>query len=79
MKERRKAQMLGRPPSSTGAVAQASSWFDEVAAPRMQQMYVAQKAAVKGHDEVLDQQTKDLTAALSQASMMPAQPLFELA
>ena len=46
----------------------ASTWFDEVAALRMQQMCIAQKDAVKVHDQALDQQVKELTAALAQAS-----------
>lgn len=66
--ERLKAQRLGRPPSSAGAVQQASSWFDEVAAPRMQQMLIVQKEAVRGHDQALKQKVQDLTDVLLQAS-----------
>ena len=62
------AQRLGRPPTSKGAVLLASTWFDEVAAPRMQQMCIVQKDAVKVYDQALDQQVQDLTAALAQAS-----------
>ena len=67
-KARIKAQRLGRPPSSKGTGLQASTWFDEVAAPRMQQMCIVQKDAVKAHDQALDQQVQELTAALVQAS-----------
>lgn len=62
------AQRLGRPASSKGAVLRASTWFDEVAAPQMQQMCMVQKDAVKVHDQALDQQVQELTAALAQAS-----------
>ena len=67
-KARSQAQRLGRPPSRNGAVLWASTWFDEVAAPRMQQMCILQKEAVKVHDQALDQQAQELTAALAQAS-----------
>lgn len=67
-KARTQAQRLGRPPSSQGAVLLASTWFDEVAALRMQQMCIVQKDAVKIHDQALDQQVQGLTVALAQAS-----------
>lgn len=62
------AQRLGRPASSKGAVLRASTWFDEVAAPQMQQMCMVQKDAVKVHDQALDEQVQELTASLAQAS-----------
>ena len=67
-KARTQAQRLGRPPSSKGAMLLASTWFDQVAAPRMQQMCIVQKDAIQVHDQALDQQVQELTAALAQAS-----------
>ena len=67
-KARMQAQRLGRPASSKGAVLRASTWFDEVAAPHMQQMCMVQKDAVKVHDQALDEQVQELTASLAQAS-----------
>ena len=73
-KARSQAQRLGRPPSSKGSMLQASTWFDEVAAPRMQQMCIVQKNAVKVYDQALDQQVQDLTVSLAQASAFASWP-----
>lgn len=70
-KARAKAQRIGRPPSSKSAGMQARTWFDEVAAPRMQQMCTVQKEAVKAYDQALDKQVQQLTDALVQASTDP--------
>ncbi|KAL3133521.1 hypothetical protein ABBQ38_007375 [Trebouxia sp. C0009 RCD-2024] len=64
-----KAQRIGRPPSSKSAGMQARTWFDEVAAPRMQQMCAVQKEAVKSYDQALDQQVQQLTDALDMQSL----------
>ena len=61
---RLRARRLGRPPSGKGLLVRATTWFDEVAAPRMHHMYTTQKDAVKGHDQDLEQQVQALTRAL---------------
>ncbi len=66
--ERARLQRLGRPPSSKGAILQASTWFDDVAAPRMQQMHKVQKDAVRGHDQELEGKVQQLTESLCQVS-----------
>ena len=50
---------------------QARTWFDEVAAPRMQEMCSVQKEAVKAYDQALDQQVQQETDTLVQASVDP--------
>lgn len=67
--ERSWVQRLGRPSSSKGAVVRASTWFDEVAAPRMHQMHKVQKDAVKGHDQELEWKVQQLTDALYQVRL----------
>ncbi|KAL0022464.1 hypothetical protein WJX79_004243 [Trebouxia sp. C0005] len=64
--ERARVQRLGRPPSSKGAILQASTWFDDVAAPRMQQMHKVQKDVVRGHDQELEGKVQQLTESLCQ-------------
>lgn len=63
-----RTKRLGGPPSSNRAVPQASTYFDEVAAPCMQQMYSVQKDAVKGHDQELEWKVQQLTDGLCQVS-----------
>ncbi|DBA74236.1 TPA: hypothetical protein ACH3X1_011026 [Trebouxia sp. C0004] len=64
--ERSRVQRLGLPPSSKGAILRASTWFDDVAAPRMQQMHKVQKDAVRGHDQELEGKVQQLTESLCQ-------------
>ena len=70
--ERARLQRLGRPPSSKGAILRASTWFDDVAAPRMQQMHKVQKDAVRGHDQELERKVQQLTESLCQVSICHA-------
>ena len=63
------AQRLGRPASSKGQFFQASTWFDQVAAPRMQQMHRVQRAAVQEHDEELEWTVQQLTESLCQVNL----------
>ena len=74
--ERARVQRLGRPPSSKGAILQASTWFDDVAAPRMHQMHKAQKDAVRGHDQELDKKVQQLTQSLCQVSHLSCHPVY---
>lgn len=73
--ERARLQRLGRPPSSKGAILRASTWFDDVAAPRMQQMHTVQKDAVKGHDQELEGKVQQLTESLCQVSHLSCHPV----
>ena len=59
-------RMLDRTSSSNGAVLQASTWFDDVAASRMQQMHKAQENAVKGYNQELECGVQKLTDNLNQ-------------
>ena len=74
--ERARIQRLGRPPSSKGAILRASTWFDDVAAPRMQQMHKVQKDAVKGHDQELERKVQQLTESLCQVSHLSCHPVY---
>lgn len=74
--ERARVQRLGRPPSSKGAILQASTWFDDVAAPRMQQMHKVQKDVVRGHDQELEGKVQQLTESLCQVSHLSCHPVY---
>ncbi len=74
--ERARLQRLGRPPSSKGAILRASTWFDDIAAPRMQQMHKVQKDAVRGHDQELEGKVQQLTESLCQVSHLSCYPVY---
>ncbi len=74
--ERSRIQRLGRPPSSKGAILQSSTWFDDVAAPRMQQMHKVQKDAVKGYDQELEGKVQQLTESLCQVCHLSCHPVY---
>ncbi len=74
--ERARVQRLGRPRRSKGAILRASTWFDEVAAPRMQQMHKVQKDAVRGYDQELEGKVQQLTESLCQVSHLACHSVY---